>query len=73
MSTTTYYAQEKLSYCELIFIELIHYCSGAVGISLALAIDNVVWRVTEEDTYRRYTTQLFGMVGGTGKHFACIS
>jgi len=38
---------------------------GAVGISLAIAIDNSVWSVTKDETFRRFTTQLFGMVGGT--------
>ena len=39
--------------------------SGAVGISLGLATDNWVWSATEDETYRKFTTQLFGMVGGT--------
>ena len=39
--------------------------SGAVGISLALSLDNIVWSTTENETYRKFTTQLFGLVGGT--------
>ena len=39
--------------------------SGAVGISLALSLDNIVWSTTEDETYRKFTTQLFGLVGGT--------
>ncbi|KAL7551579.1 hypothetical protein ACHAWF_014765 [Thalassiosira exigua] len=37
---------------------------GAVGISLAIALDNSVWSVTEDEVYRKFTTQLFGMIGG---------
>lgn len=37
---------------------------GAVGISLAIALDDIVWTATENETYREYTTQVFGMVGG---------
>ena len=38
---------------------------GAVGISLAISLDNSVWTYTENETYRRKSTQLFGMIGGT--------
>ena len=38
---------------------------GAVGISLAIALDNGVWSVTDDEIYRNQTTTLFGMIGGT--------
>lgn len=37
---------------------------GAVGISLAIALDNEVRASTENMEYRLFTTKLFGMVGG---------
>jgi len=41
---------------------------GAVGISLAISLDNEVWEATEQANtsfqFRQYTTELFGMVGG---------
>jgi NhaP-type Na+/H+ or K+/H+ antiporter len=41
---------------------------GAVGIALALSLDNEVWEATHEAgksfEFRRSTTELFGMVGG---------
>lgn len=52
----------SLSLCISCFL---YYHSGAVGISLAIALDNNVWSVTEDETYRRFTTQMFGMIGGT--------
>jgi hypothetical protein len=38
---------------------------GAVGISLAIALDNNVWSVTDDEFFRNQTTTLFGMIGGT--------
>jgi NhaP-type Na+/H+ or K+/H+ antiporter len=37
---------------------------GAVGIALAISLDNEVFSVTTNETYRTFTTQLFGFVGG---------
>lgn len=37
---------------------------GAVGITLALALDNFVFAATEDEYVRSLTTKLFGMVGG---------
>lgn len=41
---------------------------GAVGISLAISLDNEMWEATEEAgksyEFRVYTTKLFGMIGG---------
>eukprot|EP00978_Attheya_sp_CCMP212_P034946 scaffold149528_cov46-Attheya_sp.AAC.1 len=37
---------------------------GAVGIALAISLDNEVFSITTNETYRTFTTQLFGFVGG---------
>mmetsp|Transcript_51975 Transcript_51975/g.155981 ORF Transcript_51975/g.155981 Transcript_51975/m.155981 type:complete len:801 (-) Transcript_51975:183-2585(-) len=37
---------------------------GAVGITLALALDNAVFAATEDEAKQELTTKLFGMVGG---------
>jgi len=37
---------------------------GAVGISLAIALDDEVFRSTTDPEFRAYSTKLFGMVGG---------
>jgi NhaP-type Na+/H+ or K+/H+ antiporter len=37
---------------------------GAVGIALAISLDNEVFSITTDETYRTFTTQLFGFVGG---------
>jgi len=37
---------------------------GAVGISLAIALDDEVFRNTSDPEFREFSTKLFGMVGG---------
>jgi hypothetical protein len=46
---------------------------GAVGITLALGLDNIVIANTEDETVRMMTTELFGMVGGIALLTLCIN
>lgn len=53
----------KSSWKEAIFLSY-GGLRGAVGISLAIALDDEVFRNTEDPTFRLYSTKLFGMTGG---------
>ena len=46
---------------------------GAVGITLALALDNIVFTNTEDESVRIVTTEIFGMVGGIALLTLCIN